>query len=62
LGEVGFRGDDMSKKAVIEILLVPESAAEQSKRIEKEILKEFRKHFLTIPWFYEIKKVKVTEA
>jgi len=52
----------MSKKAVIEILLVPESAAEQSKRIEKEILEEFQKNFLTIPWFYKVKKIKVTEA
>jgi hypothetical protein len=49
----------MTKKLIIEILLVPESLDKKSAEIESEILKEFNEDFLRIPWSYKIEKVRV---
>jgi len=46
----------MKKKAVIEVNLVPESAAVPNSQIEKEIRNE-----ASIPWGKEIEKVTVIE-
>lgn len=52
----------MAKKAIIEILLVPESLDKSSKEIEEEILKEFREGFLMIPYSDRIEKIKIVET
>lgn len=52
----------MVKKVIIEILLVPESIDKRTDEIEGEILKEFREGFTTIPWSYEIEKIRVVDT
>jgi hypothetical protein len=52
----------MTKKLIIEILLVPESLEKKPDDIESEILKEFDEGFLRIPWSYEIEKIRVVDA
>ena len=52
----------MVKKAIIEILLVPESLDKPSDEIEDEILKEFREGFLMIPWSAKIEKIRVVDT
>ena len=53
---------NMVRKAIIEILLVPESLDKRSDEIEEEILKAFRDGFLVIPWSYDIEKIRVLET
>jgi len=52
----------MTKKVIIEILLIPESLERKSQEIVDDILKEFREGFLRIPWSYEIEKIRVIET
>ena len=52
----------MTKKAVIVISLVEESAEKANEEIEKEILEELSRGLSKIPWFRSIEKVTVTEA
>jgi len=52
----------MAKKAIIEILLVPESLEKSSQEIEEEILKEFHEEFLIIPYGDRIEKIKIVET
>ena len=52
----------MVKRAIVEILLVPESLDKRSDEIEDEILKEFREGFLMIPWSAEIGKIRVVDT
>ncbi len=51
----------MTKKVIIIINLVEESAGEPNKQIEKEILEELSKQPPTIPWLKKVEKVTVTE-
>ena len=52
----------MSKKAIIVVSLVEESAEKSNEEIEKEILEELSKHPPIIPWLKKAEKVTVTEA
>ena len=52
----------MSKKAIIVVSLVEESAEKSNEEIEKEILEELSKHPPMIPWLKKAEKVTVTEA
>ena len=52
----------MSKKAIIIIHLVEESAEKSNEEIEKEILEELSKHPPMIPWLKKVEKVTVTEV
>ena len=52
----------MSKKAIIVISLVEESAEKANEEIEKEIMEELSKHPPAIPWLKKVEKVTVTEA
>ena len=52
----------MSKKAVIVVCLVEESAEKANEEIEKEIMKELSKHPLMIPWLKNVGKVMVKGA
>jgi len=52
----------MSKKAVIVVSLVEESAEKPNEEIEKEILEELSKHPSVVPWLKKVEKVTVTEA
>jgi len=52
----------MVKKAIIEVLLVPESLNKRSKEIENEILKEFQEGLLIIPYGDKIEKIKIVET
>jgi hypothetical protein len=54
-------GENLVKKAIIEIILIPEASKELAKEIEQEILAELREGFLRIPWSYEIGRVKVID-
>jgi len=49
----------MVKKAVIEVLLVDESAERMNEEIEKDIFEELLKNLHVIPWVAKIKKVTV---
>jgi len=51
----------MSKKAVIVIRLVDESAEKANEEIKKEILEELSKGTPMIPWFKNVEKVTVVE-
>ena len=51
-----------SKKAVIVIRLVEESAEKSNEEIEKEIIEELSREPSAIPWLKKIEKVTVTEA
>jgi len=53
---------NMVKKAVIEVLLVEESAEENSKQIEKEICDELSENLHLIPWAAKIEKMTITES
>jgi len=50
------------KRAIIEIVLVPEASERLPDEIEREILTELCEGFLRIPWSYEIGRVKVIET
>jgi len=52
----------MVKKAIIEILLVPESLDKSCEEIEEEILKEFQEGFLIIPYCDRVEKIKIIET
>lgn len=52
----------MVKKAVIEILLVPESLDKPPGEIEAEILREFLEGFIMIPWGAKIEKIRVIDT
>jgi len=52
----------LSKRAIIVVSLVAESAEKSNEEIEKEILEELSKHPPTIPWLKKVEKVTVTEA
>lgn len=52
----------MSKKAIIVIRLVAESAEKSNEEIEKEILEELSKYPPMIPWLKNVEKVKVKET
>jgi len=52
----------MSKKAVIVISLVEESAEKSNRDIEKEIMMELTREPSRIPWLKKAEKVTVTEA
>ena len=52
----------MTKKLIIVISLVEESAEKANEKIEKEILEELSKGLPTIPWLKNIEKVTVTDA
>jgi hypothetical protein len=52
----------MVKKAVIEVLLVEESAEKMNEEIEKEIFEELSKNLQVIPWAAKIEKVTVTSS
>lgn len=52
----------MSKKVIIVICLVEESAEKSNEEIEKEILEELSKHPPVIPWLKKVEKVTVAEA
>lgn len=52
----------MVKRAIIEIVLVPEASERLPDEIEREILTELCEGFLRIPWSYEIGRVKVVET
>ena len=51
----------MSKKAVIVISLVKESAEKSNEEIEKEIFEELSKRPPVIPWMKKVEKVTVKE-
>jgi len=52
----------MTKKAIIEVLLVEESAEKKNEEIEKEILEQLPENLHIIPWSAEIGKVKVVKS
>jgi hypothetical protein len=52
----------MSKKVMVVISLVEESAEVSNEEIEKEIFKELQKLPLVIPWAYKVLMVKVTDV
>lgn len=52
----------MTRKVIIEILLVPESLEKEPDEIESEILKEFAEGFFRFPWCYEIEKIRVVDT
>jgi len=52
----------MTKKAVIEISLVNESAENANKTIEKEIFDDLFKDLPKIPWMKQVEKVEVLEV
>jgi|YelNatPaOPRAMG01_1025707.scaffolds.fasta_scaffold44285_4 hypothetical protein len=52
-------GKAMTKKALIEILLVEESAEKANKEIEKEIRDELSENTHVIPWAAKIEKMQV---
>jgi hypothetical protein len=52
----------MSKKVMIVVSLVEESAEVSNEEIEKEIYKELQKSPLVIPWVQKVLMVKVTDA
>jgi len=51
----------MAKKAIIEVLLIPESRSRSPEEIKDEILREFQEGFLRIPYCESIEKVKIVE-
>jgi len=51
----------MSKKAVIVVSLVEESAGKANEEIEKEIREELSKHPPMIPWLKEVEKITIAE-
>jgi len=52
----------MVKKAVIEVLLVDESAKRLDGEIREEIFEELSKNLHVIPWAAKIEKVVVTNG
>jgi len=52
-------GKVMTKKALIEVLLVEESAEKANKEIEKEIRDELSENTHVIPWAAKIEKMQV---
>lgn len=51
----------MSKKAIIEMVLVSEAFGKRTKEIERDILEELRHGFLVIPWCDKVEKVRVVK-
>jgi hypothetical protein len=52
----------MVKKAVIEILLVDESAERSDEEIRKEIFEELCKNLHAVPWAAKIEKITVRSS
>jgi hypothetical protein len=52
----------MVKKAIVEIILVEESAEQTNKEIRREISKELSENLHVIPWAAEIEKMTITES
>jgi hypothetical protein len=52
----------MVKKAVIEVLLVEESAERMNEEVEREIFEELSKNLHVIPWAAKSEKVTVTSS
>jgi len=52
----------MVKKAVIEVLLVEESAERMNEEVEREIFEELSKNLHAIPWAAKLEKVTVTSS
>jgi hypothetical protein len=52
----------MAKKALIEILLVKESAESVNEKIKKEIFEELSEGFPKIPWMKQVERVEVKES
>ena len=59
---VFIEGMNLVKKAIIEIVLVPEASEKLPEEIEREILAELCEGFLRIPWSYEVGRVRVIET
>jgi hypothetical protein len=55
-------GNNMVKKAIIEVMLVEESSKKTNKEIEKEISLELSENLHTIPWAAKVEKMTVTES
>jgi len=51
----------MSKKLVIELMLVDESVEEANKEIEKEIYETLSENPHVIPWAAKVEKIAITE-
>lgn len=51
----------MVKKAIIEMVLVPESLGKRAKEIERDISKEIRHGLLVIPWCGKVERVRVVQ-
>ncbi|MGB9778454.1 MAG: hypothetical protein ACPLW8_03525 [Candidatus Bathyarchaeales archaeon] len=51
----------MVKKAIVEVVLIPESVNVKSKDIELDIRNALRRGDLIIPWCYKVENVRVVE-
>lgn len=52
----------MVKKAIIEVILVEESAEKTNKEICKEISEELSENLYSIPWAAKIEKMTIEET
>ena len=52
----------MVKKAIVEIILVEESAEETNEEIRREISKELSENLHIIPWAAEVEKMTIKES
>jgi len=52
----------MNRKAIIEIILVPESLTEKAGYVASEIRKELSRDFFKIPWGYRIEKITIKDS
>jgi hypothetical protein len=57
-----IEGMNLVRKAIIEIVLIPEANEKLPEEIEREILAELCEGFLRIPWSYEMGRVRVIET
>ena len=53
---------NLAKRAIIEILLIPEAGGKSASEIEQEIQAEISDNPLRIPWSDKIKGVRVVET
>ena len=54
-------GENMSKKAVITIRLVPEAAKLSDEQLTKEIEKEIKKAIYVVPWANTLESIEIKE-